>query len=431
MADAARLSSAARVVLVLLALVSCAVWAAPAAATRSHRPGRAAPASRVVLGGAFQQMKAVGAGGVVASGDYLLLSTTVSGGFGTGWIVINQRVGTTTALDPQCQFVGLGPPWVLMSCPQTSNPGGPFDAVLYSLTDGTRQTVTPSPGLPLGCGQQSDAETECASAVAVGAYWIKWDASCYHCAVTSFFQNIETGELRDDPTNATTFADLNSPALAHRTCPGVRLMREPDSLVAWPSLTPDGQFALVTDAGNSVLERCGTRMRRPLTNGSSVSYALAWNAGAVVWQAVTGRLNGLLLPSLQTFTIPLPSAVVKPPGSLEGVPVSGLALTSDALYVRDGWAGTTWQTASPTALPLNTSRPELTRSGNVLTCGPGNWRTASRFSYRWRVNGTAQKVAAPRLTVGRAGKRRSVSCSVTASNAAGTTTASSAQLQVR
>ena len=91
----------------------------------------------------------------------------------------------------------------------------------------------------------------------------------------------------------------------------------------------------------------------------------------VVWQAVTGRLNGLFLPSLQTFTIPLPSAVVKRPGSLEGVPVSGLALTSDALYVRDGWTGTTWQTASPTALPLNTSRPGLTRSGNALTCRPG------------------------------------------------------------
>ena len=39
-----------------------------------------------------------------------------------------------------------------------------------------------------------------------------------------YFQNIRTGELRGDPTNATTFADLNSPALAHRTCPGVQLM---------------------------------------------------------------------------------------------------------------------------------------------------------------------------------------------------------------
>jgi hypothetical protein len=425
----ARLSSAAGVALVLLALVPCAVWAAPAGATRSHRSGRAAPASRVVLGGSFQPIK--GVGGVVASGDYLLLSTTVSGGFGTGWIVINQRVGTTTALDPQCQLVGLGPPWVLMSCPQTSNPGEPPDVALYSLTDGTQQTVTPSPGLPPQC-PQPDVETECAFATAVGADWIGWDATCYNCGETSFFQNIQTGELRDDPTNATTFADLNSPALAHRTCPGVRLMRDPDGTGSpWGSLIPDGQFAIVTGAGNSVLERCGTRMRRLLTNGSTVSYALAWNAGAVVWQAVTGRLSGLFLPSLQKFTIPLPSAIFKPAGALEDTPVLALELTSDALYVEDGWAGTIWRTASPAALPRNTSRPSLTRSSGTLTCRRGSWRAASRFSYVWRVNGTAQKVAAPRLSVGKARKRRSVSCSVTASNAAGTTTSMSAQLHVR
>jgi hypothetical protein len=389
-----------------------------------HKPRRLAPAGQVVLGSSFQPIR--GVGGVVASGDYLLLSTS------TGWIVINQRLGTTTALDPRCQVVGLGPPWVLLSCPQSSAPSGPGDVELYSLTDGTRQTVTPSSGLPPQC-PQPDVETECAGAGAVGAYWIRWDASCYNCAVTSFFQNIQTGELRDDPTNATTFADLNSPALAHSTCPGVRLMRDLDSLVAWGSLTPDGQFALVTGADNSVfLERCGTRMRRLLANGNTVaSYALASNAGAVVWQAVTSQLNGLLLPSLQTFTIPLPSAIVKPPGSPEDVPVLGLTLTSDALYVRDGWAGSVWQAASPTALPLNTSRPELTRSGNTLTCRRGRWRNASRFSYAWRVNGTARRVAKPRLAVGKARKRRSVSCRVTASNAAGTTTASSAQLRVR
>lgn len=133
----------------------------------------------------------------------------------------------------------------------------------------------------------------------------------------------------------------------------------------------------------------------------------------------------------QTFTIPLPSEIVKSTGPSEGLPVSELALTSDALYVRDGGAGTTWQTASPTALPRNTSRPELTRSGDALTCRRGSWRTASRFSYVWRVDGTAQKDAGPRLSVGKARKRRSVSCSVTASNPAGTTTATSAQPHVR
>jgi hypothetical protein len=47
------------------------------------------------------------------------------------------------------------------------------------------------------------------------------------------------------------------------------------------------------------------------------------------------------------------------------------------------------------------------------------------------VNGTAQKDANPTLAIGKARKQRSASRSVTASNANGTTTASSAQLRAR
>jgi hypothetical protein len=82
-------------------------------------------------------------------------------------------------------------------------------------------------------------------------------------------------------------------------------------------------------------------------------------------------------------------------------------------------------------LPFNTSRPTLTRSGGTLSCRRGRWRDADRFSYAWRVNGMAKKDAKPRLVLHKARKQRSVSCGVTASNAMGTTTASSAQLHVR
>jgi hypothetical protein len=427
---APRVSSAARVGVVLLVFVWCAVWAAPAAATGSYGSAGGAPASQVVLGSSFQSIRP---GAVLARGDYLLRSTTVSNGFpfAAGWIVINTRLGTTTALDPECHVLGLGPPWVLMSCPQSSDPNALYDVELYSLADGTRQTVTPSPGMAYCSSPPYDPEVTC-SADAVGAYWIEWVASSYHHLPTSvYFQNIQTGEHRGDPTNATTLADLNSPALAHQTCLGVSRMRGYSTV--WGSLTLDGQFALVTGSDNSVyLERCGTRMRRLLANGNTVvSYALASNAGAIVWQAVTSRLDGLLLPSLQRFTIPLPSAIVRPPGSSEDTIVGGLELTSGALYVSEG-DGTVWRTASPTAMPRNTSRPRLTRSGSTLTCRRGSWRNASRFAYTWLVNGIATSGASrPRLTVGKARKRRSVSCSVTASNAAGTTTTSSAQLHLR
>ena len=349
-------------------------------------------------------------------------------------IVINDRLGTTTALDPSCDAAALGPPWVLMRCPQSSDPYGPYDTELYSLADGTRQTVTLSPGMPYCSSPPYDSEVDC-SPDAVGAHWIEWVASSYHHLPTSvYFQNIQTGELRGDPINAKTFADLDSPALAHKTCPGVQLLPNPyPPGIGWGLLTPYGQFALAVGAANNVfLEQCGTSMRRLLVNGrTAVSYALASHTGAIVWQAVTSRLDGLFLPSLQTFTIPLPSAIVRPAGSSEDTFLLGLGLTSGALYVRDGGAGTLWRTASPSFLPLNTSRPALTRTGSTLTCRRGSWRHADRFSYAWRVNGTTNKDVKPRLSVGKARKRRSVSCSVTGSNAVGTTTASSAQLLVR
>lgn len=419
-----------RATLVLIVLWAVSGGALARASVAGHKPMRAARASRVVLGTSFQPL---GVGGFWAAGDYLLLSTTTTDTFqNTGWTVVNDALGTTTALDPQCAVSGLGPPWVLMSCPLTSNPYGSHDVELYSLTDGTRQTVTPSPGVPY-CSTPPGMEVECAYADAVGADWIRWDASCYHCAVTSFFQNIQTGELRDDPRNATTFADLSSPALAHATCPGVRLLREFEGYaMPWGSLTFYGRFALVNGSdsrgfGVAYLERCGTRMRRLLASSDAAGgfSPLASNSSAIVWQTAADRLDGLFLPSLQTFTIPLPSGLVTTTG------LSQIGLTSRSLYIRDWASGTIWRTAAPAALPLNTSRPTLTRSGSILTCRRGGWRNAVGFSYAWRVNGVAKKHPTPRLRLGIAHKPRSVNCSVTASNAAGTTTASSAPLRVR
>jgi hypothetical protein len=413
------LSSPARVCLVFVALVFGASWAAPATAMTSDRSAGPAPAGSVVLGDSFRPITAEA---FWTSGNYLLLQYTLQNGTLKGWSVTNDQTGTTTSLDLQCNPVGLGPPWVLISCPLAPFAVGIGDE-LYSLADGTRQAVTAGSGMPPQCPPPF-VGTECSGATAVGANWIRWDATCYHCADTSFFQNIQTREVRSDPTNATTFADLNTPALAQKTCPGVRLMHQADPAAPyWGSFTPYGQFALAIGGNNNVfLERCGTRMRRQLTDGNLVA-SVASNSSAIVWQAVTSRLNGLFLPSLQTFTIPLPSAI--------GLVLS-LGLTSRALYVSGFTNGGVWRTAPPTALPFNTTRPTLTRSGSILRCRRGSWRNADRFSYTWSVNGTAQKGASkPRLVVAKARKRRSVSCSVTASNVAGTTTATSAQLRVR
>jgi hypothetical protein len=205
----------------------------------------------------------------------------------------------------------------------------------------------------------------------------------------------------------------------------VRLTRNPDpGGPAWGSVTFAGPFAFVDSYGSSViLERCGTHMRRRLGGGeSAASSALASSATAVVWQAVTGRLTGVLLPSLQAFTIPLPRAI--------GL-VGSLGLTSRALYVSGYAAGVVWRTASPAALPVNTTRPTLTRSRNTLRCRRGTWRGAIRFAYTWQVNGIPNADTKASLVLGRSRTQRRVTCSVTAANATGTTTASSAQLPLR
>jgi len=357
------------------------------------------------------------------SGNYVLLENSIETGASQGWSVIDDQTGATASLDPQCIPQGLGPPWVLLSCAVLS---GPRALELYSLTDGTQHAVTLSPGMPYCSSPPYDSEVTCSTG-AVGADWLEWVASSYHHLPTSiYFQNLQTGELRRDPTNAHTVADLNSPALAHATCPGVQLLPDPDpSTSGWGALTVKGDFAVALAGDNSViLERCRTHLRRALTDGNTVvSYGLAVNTAMVVWQTVAGRLDGLFLPSLRPFTIPLPSSTAT---------VGSLGLTSGGLYLNGDFThGAVLRAPSPALLPFNSTRPTLSRIGSTLSCRLGRWRNADRFSYAWRVNGSAKADATPRLALPTSRKRRNVSCSVTAANALGATTASSAQLHMR
>ena len=65
------------------------------------------------------------------------------------------------------------------------------------------------------------------------------------------------------------------------------------------------------------------------------------------------------------------------------------------------------------------------RSGGRLVCSRGKWSGApARFSYRWTVDGRRKAGAAKRtLRVTRKLRGRSIRCGVTATNAAGSTTA--------
>ena len=98
-----------RLVAILLVVVAATIVvgagsAAPATPMTSDRSAGSAPAGSVALGDSFQRITA-GAASVTfwTSGNYLLLQNTIENGTSTGWSVINDRTGTTTSLDPQCQ----------------------------------------------------------------------------------------------------------------------------------------------------------------------------------------------------------------------------------------------------------------------------------------------------------------------------------------
>jgi hypothetical protein len=77
--------------------------------------------------------------------------------------------------------------------------------------------------------------------------------------------------------------------------------------------------------------------------------------------------------------------------------------------------------------PANTTRPTITRSGSRLSCRAGVWSGApTHYGYAWFVSGRGMMgVHAQTLRISRALRGHRVQCGVTASNAAGVTTARS------
>jgi hypothetical protein len=106
-------------------------------------------------------------------------------------------------------------------------------------------------------------------------------------------------------------------------------------------------------------------------------------------------------------------------------------------YTDDG-AGDTLASATMTTTitsvsrPVNTTRPRVTRSGDTLSCSVGRWQNAPvNYSYRWLVAHKVKNGAHGRtLRSARKLRGRSVQCSVTASNSAGSATATSAAVKV-
>jgi hypothetical protein len=113
-----------------------------------------------------------------------------------------------------------------------------------------------------------------------------------------------------------------------------------------------------------------------------------------------------------------------------------LQVCAYSVYVTDdaAWAQTDVKIAAALQAPRATVRPRVRRSGRTLTCGRGTWSgSPTGFTYRWRVGrghpGEAQRT--PRLHVSSRLHDRTVSCTVTATNAAGSGHATSRAVRLR
>jgi hypothetical protein len=280
-------------------------------------------------------------------------------------------------VEPPSALEPLDLPWVPFDCsppvtgitPVTTGPA----PELYSPATGQWLAVSPSPGITNPC-----ADPFCDVSYfprAAGRYWLAYDqATCMdgqHCSYVSVFQNIHTGELRQDPSGGSTDVDLNAPTLTRTVCGPLSV---PTALQVYSPPGPGslifyGRFALsigsygfsIGDYGNAdvkvYLERCGTHLHRLVTKAATPdpedTLLPAANTREVVWMAHPRPfLSALTLPGLKPFTIRLPNRLIASacsPDYYLGC-VSQIALTNHRLYLLTAsYPSEVW--AAPIALP--------------------------------------------------------------------------------
>lgn len=231
----------------------------------------------------------VGHHGMATDGRYTVLWSGRPGEVGT---FIDEQTGRRwrVMLPPGCRAGGpvsptLGDSWLLADCGR-----GRVD--LYSPAGHQWQAVTVAPA----CRNYRSSAGGCIP-IAVGANWIEYDKQSARLGDRFIFQNIATGAVRGDPTNAKTLADLDSPSLAQRVCAPLRVPRH-------GQLTFDGRFAVAQGPTGTFIEKCGRRLRIPVPTED-----VATAPGSIVWlPSATGAPSGVFLPSLRRFT------VARPPG---------------------------------------------------------------------------------------------------------------------
>jgi hypothetical protein len=272
---------------------------------------------------------------VLTSGRYALVASGAPSGCATSFVLIDDRTGKRTVIHEPgfTELAAFGAPWIFF---QTT----PRD-VLYNIA--TKQTRR--------CGRSQCQPSGGAIGYALGSRWletvVRQPGWCGvgdpdQCGpITQSFYNINSGHLDDSsPPNDTTVADLNSRRLFHPVCP-------PLQVPPGGSLAFYGSFAMATEGGSSLLERCGTNLQIPIgiSSPAAPQARVFANRHAVIWQILDqtgswhGQFAGILLPSLRPFTATVPAALQ----NAGAVPVG---LTAFRLYVWDS-TGRLWAARMP------------------------------------------------------------------------------------
>jgi hypothetical protein len=316
--------------------------AAVAASAKSTRPP--AKSGPLVLSPRFAR---VGGQFLTSDRQQVLLQ---GGRFGasSGRLIASDGRQRTLTFPPGCGGDTIGGPWIALLCRPFSSP----TIGLYNIPKRSFRPLTMSPGSDgPGCG------SSCVTPSGIGANWIglTFNGCQAHCFPVPTFQNLHTGEVRADPSNATTTVNLNSPALSEKVCRPVKVPFEPhftNPPSSWGSVTFEGRFAIAAGASGAFLEKCGSRLHERLTTSTSPGS----NAHAIVWESAPARLRGVFLPSLRRFTIKLPARVDPLAAHVRGLfdDTFGLVLTPRTLYLET--AGGLWASPAP-KLPAALPRP--------------------------------------------------------------------------
>ena len=143
--------------------------------------------------------QASGESGLWSDGAYVFVQTGPESGSG---VLIDGRSGKRRRVTAQrgCAAGAIGGAWLMFTC----YGGNPPRMMLYQLASPGGWRVLPaSPEIVSAC--TAPTAYDC-SPLAIGTDWLEYDfASCQngeHCVNYYVFQNIETGQVEDDPAPA-------------------------------------------------------------------------------------------------------------------------------------------------------------------------------------------------------------------------------------